>query len=68
MRMVEYEALLSHPDSLAQVHAARRAIEAVGGQIIIAPPTKTGLVRVTLRLPENYTPAQFLLGLPFYPI
>lgn len=66
--MVEYEALISRPDNLAQVRAARRAIEAVGGQLSIAPPTRTGLVRVTLRLSHGYQPAQFLPGLPFYPV
>jgi hypothetical protein len=65
--MVEYEAMFSRPSNLAQVRAVRRAIEAVGGQMIVSPPTKTGLVRVLLRLPMGYTPAQFLPGMPFYP-
>jgi hypothetical protein len=66
--MVEYEAILSRPGNIAQVRAVRRSIEAVGGQVVISSPTKTGLVRVTLRLPAGYTPAQFLPGLPFYPV
>jgi hypothetical protein len=58
--------MLSQPDNLACVQADRRAIEAVGRQVSMAPPSKTGLILVTLRLPGGYRPEQFLTGLPFY--
>lgn len=66
--MSEYEALISRPENLALIRAARPAIEAVSGQVSIAAPTKTGLVRVTLCLPPPYTPAMLVPGLPFYPL
>jgi hypothetical protein len=68
MKLLVYEAILSNPRNIAQVQAARRAIEDAGGRVIIAPPTKAGMVLVTLRLPEPYAPQYFLPGLPFYPV
>ncbi len=68
MKLVAYEAILSHPNNLALVQKARRSIEAVGGRVVVAPPTKTGMVLVTLLLPEGYAPQHFLPGLPFYPV
>ena len=68
MKLVAYEATLSNPRSVAQVQAARQAIEAVGGRVIIEPPTKAGMVIVALYLPIGYVPKQFCPNLPFYPV
>ena len=68
MPLIVYEAILSDPRNLAQVQAARRAIEAVGGWVQREPPTKEGLVVVILALPKGYAPKQFIPGLPFYPV
>jgi hypothetical protein len=43
------------------------AIERAGGVIKFAPPTASGMVFVTLILPDRYTPQEFLPDLPFYP-
>lgn len=61
-----YEAILSHAANIAQVRAARSAIERVGGRVKIESPTPRGMVLVTLILPDGYTPQDFLPGLPFY--
>lgn len=61
-----YEASLSQRESLARVQAARRSIERAGGQVKYAQPTRSGMVLVTLILPDRYTPQDFLPGLPFY--
>ena len=61
-----YEAILAHSASVAQVLAARPAIERAGGTVKFAPPTKSGMVLATLILPDQYTPRDFLPGLPFY--
>ncbi|MBF6590098.1 MAG: hypothetical protein IVW57_06130 [Ktedonobacterales bacterium] len=68
MRLIIYQALLSHPDNLARVQAAKREIERVGGRLSLAPPTKTGMVAATLELPEGYRPEDFVPGVPFYPV
>lgn len=68
MKLLAYEAILSQPQSLAQVRQARRFIEAVGGRVHLAPPTKAGMVLVTLLLPEGYSPQHYLPTLPFYPV
>jgi hypothetical protein len=68
MPMKVYEAILSQPDSLARVQTARRMIERAGGIIKLAPPTSSGMVFVTLVLPDRYLPQDFLAGLPFYPV
>lgn len=68
MRMVTYQAILSNPNNLARVREARRGIEAAGGTVEIALPTKEGLTLVTLMLPEGIFPNRFLPDLPFYPI
>jgi hypothetical protein len=65
--MQAYQALLARAESLASVRARRRAIEAVGGKIEIAPPTSTGMVVVKLWLPPPYQPYDFIPDLPFYP-
>lgn len=67
-RMRTYEAALSRPDSLAQVKAAIRVIERIGGTVQIAAPTATGMTLVVLRLPDTYRPEHILPGLPFYPV
>ncbi len=66
--LVMYEATLSNPQNLAAVQAARPKIERVGGRVEIDRPTLTGMIPVTLWLPPAYSPAQFLPGLPFYPV
>jgi len=67
-RMRTYEAALSRLDNLAQVKAAIRLIERIGGTVQIASPTATGMTLVVLRLPETYRPDDVLPGLPFYPV
>jgi hypothetical protein len=66
--MVSYQALLSNPDNLARVQAAKREIERAKGQVRIAAPNTAGLTLVVLALPEGTTPDQFVPGLPFYPV
>jgi hypothetical protein len=68
MRMVAYQALLSNPDNLARLQAAKREIERAKGRVSIAAPNKAGLTLVVLELPEGSTPDQFVPGLPFYPV
>ncbi|HEX5548896.1 MAG TPA: hypothetical protein VFX24_15930 [Ktedonobacterales bacterium] len=63
-----YEAMLAHPASVARVVAARPAIVRAGGSVKLAPPTASGMVLVTLILPDQYIPREFLPGLPFYPV
>ena len=67
MRMVTYQAMLSNPNNLARVQAARRSIEAAGGKVQIASPTKEGMTLVTLLLPDGVFPTRFFADLPFYP-
>ena len=66
--MRTYEAALSRPDNVAQVKAAIRLIEHIGGTVQIDPPTATGITLVVLTLPETYRPEDLLPGLPFYPV
>jgi len=66
MRMRTYEAALTRKENLAQVKAAIRLIEHIGGTVRIAAPTATGMTLVILTLPETYQPDDFLPGLPFY--
>ncbi|HUY75166.1 MAG TPA: hypothetical protein VMV29_00230 [Ktedonobacterales bacterium] len=66
--MRTYETALSRPENLAQVKAATRQIERIGGSVQIAAPTATGITLVVLTLPENYRPEDILPGLPFYPV
>ncbi len=68
MKVIAYQAMLSNPTNVARVRAAARVIERAGGSVTIAPPTKVGMVLVVLYLPPDYTPEQFLPGLPFYPV
>lgn len=68
MNIITYQAMLSNPANVARIRAVARAIESVGGKVTIAPPTKVGMVLVMLYLPPEYTPEQFLPGLPFYPV
>ena len=65
--MRAYQALLARPENLAKVQAKRRAVEAVGGKIEIAPPTSTGMIMVVLWLPPQHQPSDFSPDLPFYP-
>ncbi len=68
MRMQTYQANFYRPENVARVQQARRAIEQVGGKVEIIPPAKTGMIVVVLTLPEQYSPDDFLPGLPFYPV
>lgn len=68
MPVLVYEALLAHAKSVARVKAAQPAIERAGGRVKLAPPTASGMVLVTLILPDRYTPQDFVPGLPFYPV
>lgn len=63
-----YQALLARPESVAHVRQAQRAIERVGGKIVIEPPSPQGMVFVVLTLPDPFVPADFFLDLPFYPM
>jgi len=65
--MQEYQALISRPDYLARLQAARAAIERVGGRLVIGAPNAAGIHVVILRLPSRYTPDDFVPGLPFTP-
>ncbi len=65
--MQTYQALLGRADNVAKALRMRRAVEEIGGKIEVAPPTATGMVRVTLWLPPQYQPAHFFPDLPFYP-
>lgn len=67
MKLFVYQALLSNPQSLAQIQVRKREIERLGGRVTHAPPTSVGMVLVILELPEGYTPDQFFPGMPFYP-
>lgn len=67
MRTQTYEAVLARPETIQQARAQQRAIERLGGVIEISPPSATGLTLVRLALPEPYTPADVLPGLPFFP-
>jgi len=64
----EYEVVLSQRESLARIHAAERAIKRAGGRVMLKPSMATGLVLVTLVLPEPLTPKQFFPDLPFYAV
>jgi hypothetical protein len=66
--MQTYEAALSRPDNLAQVKAATRLIERIGGSVQIAAPTPTGITLIVLTLPQTHGPEDVLPGLPFYPV
>jgi hypothetical protein len=68
MPVKTYEALLASPANIAQVESTRLVIERAGGRVKLAPPTSSGMVLVTLILPDRYTPQDFLPGLPFYVI
>lgn len=68
MPLVVYEALLGQPESVARVRALENAIKQAGGKIKITPVPRTGMVAVTLWLPETYHPDEFLPDVPFTPI
>ncbi|WIG58997.1 MAG: hypothetical protein OJF49_001744 [Ktedonobacterales bacterium] len=68
MRMVVYQAMLANPTNIARARAARRDIQAIGGDLVEDPPNKVGMTLLTLYLPERYQPDHFLPGIPFYPI
>ncbi|HEU5347776.1 MAG TPA: hypothetical protein VFU63_04105 [Ktedonobacterales bacterium] len=68
MELLTYQALISHADNVNRVHAARDQIARIGGDVSIEPPNNLGLVLVTLRLPQGYSPEDILPGIPFYPV
>ncbi|HEX9036388.1 MAG TPA: hypothetical protein VF808_05300 [Ktedonobacterales bacterium] len=63
--MLTYEALLSRPEHLTYVRAARTEIERLGGSVRFYPPNKTGLTLVEVRLPAAVRLESILPGLPF---
>lgn len=65
MRTQTFEALLSNPHHIAQVRAATRAIEQIGGDVELFPPKGPGITLVVLTLPEPYQPEIFFPDLPF---
>ena len=68
MKLIQYQALLANPQNVAKVRARTQAIERIGGQVAIAPPTRVGMVLVILELPVGYSPEQFFPDIPFYPV
>ena len=67
MGMLTYQALLSNPDNIRRIQAARRDIERVGGRIEIGAPNIAGMVLVLLHLPDTLAPEDVFPGIPFYP-
>lgn len=68
MGLVTYQALLSNPDNIRRIQAARALVERVGGRLEIGAPNTVGMVLVLLWLPAEITPDQVLPGIPFYPV
>ncbi|MFI5274464.1 MAG: hypothetical protein ACHQ4H_15645 [Ktedonobacterales bacterium] len=66
-QMQHFEAMLTRPESLARVRAARAPIESIGGRIEIQPSGSPDLTIVLLHLPEPYQPDEFLPEIPFFP-
>lgn len=62
-----YEALLTNPQSIARVQAARHAIQQLGGRVEIQGERGSPVQLVTLWLPAPHTPDEALPGLPFFP-
>jgi hypothetical protein len=67
MRLITYQALLSNPQNIARVQAAKGEVERLGGRLSVAPPSNVGMVLVLLELPDTYLPDQLFPGVPFYP-
>ncbi len=67
MRLITYQALLSNPQNVARVQAAKGEVERLGGRLSVAPPSNVGMVLVLLELPDMYRPDQLFPGMPFYP-
>jgi hypothetical protein len=66
--MQTYEAVLARPETVRQARAQQRAIERIGGNVVIGAPGANGMTLVRLTLPDPYTPADVLPGLPFFPV
>jgi hypothetical protein len=66
--MQHFEAMLTRPESLMRVQAARPEIERIGGRMEIQPSGTRDLSLVLLRLPEPYQPDDFLPDIPFFPV
>ncbi|HEY7835107.1 MAG TPA: hypothetical protein VIG30_16140 [Ktedonobacterales bacterium] len=67
MGMLTYQALLSNPDNIRRIRAARRDVERMGGRVEIGAPNIAGMVLVLLHLPDTLPPEQIFPGIPFYP-
>ena len=67
-QMQHFEAMLTRPESLVRVEAARSSIERIGGRIEIQPSGSPDLTIVVLRLPAPHQPDEFLPELPFFPL
>jgi hypothetical protein len=67
-QMQHFEAMLTRPDSVLRVQAARPIIERIGGQVEIQPSGSPALLLVLLHLPAPYQPDDFLPELPFFPV
>jgi hypothetical protein len=67
-QMQQFEAMLTRPESLIRVKAARPTIERIGGWIEIQPSGSPDLTIVLLHLPEPHQPDEFLPELPFFPV
>jgi hypothetical protein len=67
-QMQQFEAMLTRPESLIRVEAARPSIERIGGRIEIQPSGSPDLTIVLLYLPQPHQPDEFLPELPFFPV
>jgi hypothetical protein len=67
-RMQHFEAMLTRPESLMRVQAARPEIQRIGGRIEIQPSGTPDLTLVLLHLPEPHQPDDFLPDIPFFPV
>jgi hypothetical protein len=68
VRMQHFEAMLTRPESLMRVQAARPEIQRIGGYIDIQPSGSPDLSLVLLHLPEPHQPDDFLPDIPFFPV
>jgi hypothetical protein len=66
--MQHFEAMLTRPESLIRVQAARLTIESAGGRVEIQPSGSPDLTIVLLLLPEPHQPDEFLPEIPFFPV
>jgi hypothetical protein len=50
MKLIAYQALLANQQNVALIRSHVREVERAGGRVEIAPPTKVGMVLLTLRM------------------